>query len=310
MSGSGNSTTVAPPQAAGRLATLPPELLIIGGTISVQFGAGVASSLIGEFGPLPVVAMRTVFGAALLLLFQRAHVRGASRGALLACVGLGLILAAMNSLFYVALSRIPLGVAVTIEFWGPLAVAVLGSRRALDLVWVILAGAGIYVLAGGRLMADDAIGVIAAAASGLCWAIYIGVAGKVAHYWPDQRGLTLAMLVATALILPVAVVFAGSDVRPLLTAPLALAGGAVVALFSSAIPYTVEIAALGRMRAATFGVLMSLEPAIAAGVGFVLLGQVLGAQELIAIACVALASAGASLSARRLVTAPGTLESA
>jgi inner membrane transporter RhtA len=293
-----------------RLAAAPPELLILAGSLSVQCGGALATVLIREHGPLPTVAMRIFFGALMLLAIRPLRVRGVSRAALLSCIGLGLVLAAMNSLFFVALSRIPIGVAVTIEFWGPLAVAVLGSRRALDLVWVVLAGAGIYVLAGGRLMADDAVGVIAAAASGLCWAIYIGVAGKVAHYWPDQRGLTLAMLVATALIMPVAVVFAGSDVRPLLTAPLALAGGAVVALFSSAIPYTVEIAALGRMRAATFGVLMSLEPAIAAGVGFVLLGQVLGAQELIAIACVALASAGASLSARRLVTAPGTLESA
>ena len=214
----------------------------------------------------------------------------------------------MNSLFFVSLSRIPIGVAVTIEFWGPLAVAVMGSRRALDLVWVALAAAGIYVLAGGRLTADDAVGVIAAAASGLCWAIYIGVAGQVARHWPDGRGLTLAMLVAVALILPVTLTL--SDVRPLLVAPLALAGGLVIGLFNSAIPYTTEIAALRRMTASTFGVLMSLEPAIATGVGFVMLGQVLDATDLAAIACVALASAGASVSARRRITAPGALESA
>jgi inner membrane transporter RhtA len=295
-------------RAQGRLDAVPPELLILIGSLSVQCGGGLATILVRDYGPLPAVSMRIVFGAILLLALRPARIRGASRAALLSCLGLGLVLAAMNSLFFVALSRIPIGVAVTIEFWGPLAVAVLGSRRALDLVWVAMAAAGIYVLAGGRLAADDAVGVIAAAASGLCWAIYIGIAGQVARLWPDGRGLTLAMVVAAALIVPLTLAL--SDVRPLLVAPAALAGGAVIGLFNSAIPYTTELAALRRMSAATFGVLMSLEPAIATGVGFLMLGQVLRAPELAAIACVALASAGASISARRLVTAPGGLESA
>jgi inner membrane transporter RhtA len=259
-----------------------------------------------QYGPLPIVAMRIGFGALLLVAFQRVRLRGASRGALASCLALGAILAVMNTLFYIGISRIPLGVAVTIEFWGPLAVAVLGSRRWLDLIWVALAGSGIYILAGGRLNADDAIGVAAVFAAGFCWALYIVVGGRLALYWPDGRGLTLAMVVAAVLVLPVVLV--ASDVRPLLAAPLALAGGMVVALFSSAIPYTAEIAALRRLPAATFGVLMSLEPAIAAGVGFILLGQTLHAADLVAIGCVAFASAGASLSARRLVPVPGELE--
>jgi inner membrane transporter RhtA len=303
-----SGTDVRAPATGPRLDAVPPELLILTATVSVQFGGGLATTLIREYGPLPVVAMRIVFGAVLLLTFQRARIRHASRAALLSCLALGVVLAAMNSFFYVALSRIPLGVAVTIEFWGPLAVAVLGSRRWLDLVWVALAAAGIYVLAGGRLEADDLVGVLAAFGAGLCWALYIGVGGRVARDWPDGRGLTLAMLAASALILPVALV--GSDVRPLLGAPVALAGGVVVALFSSAIPYTAEIAALRRLPAATFGVMMSLEPAIAAAVGFVLLGQVLHTQDLGAIAFVALASAGASLSARRMPVTPGELEAA
>ena len=308
MTASGSSTTATPAPAAGRLGTLPPELLIIAGTLSVQFGGGVATSLIREYGPLPVVAMRILFGAVLLVLFQRAHVRGAGRGALLACVALGLILAAMNSLFYVALSRIPLGVAVTIEFWGPLTVAVIGSRRLLDLSWVGLAAVGIYILTGGRVGADDLVGVGAAFGAGFCWALYIGVGGRVAREWPDGRGLTIAMLVASAAVLPVTMAL--SDVRPLLVAVPALAGGLVIALFSSAIPYTLEIAALRRLPAATFGVLMSLEPAIAAGFGFILLGQVLKTSDLLAIAMVAVASAGASLTARRLAATPGELEAA
>ncbi|HEU6439395.1 MAG TPA: EamA family transporter [Terriglobales bacterium] len=289
-----------------RLDAVPPELLIIVGTLSVQCGAGLATNLLREYGPLPVVAMRIMFGAILLLVFRRVRLSGASRAALLSCVALGVILAAMNALFYVALSRIPLGVAVTIEFWGPLTIAVLGSRRWLDFVWVVLAAAGIYILAGGRMEADDVVGLVAVSGAGLCWAIYIHVGGRVARYWPDGGGLTLAMVVASVLVLPVTLVL--SDVRPLLVAPLALAGGVVVALFSSAIPYTLELAALRRLPAATFGVLMSLEPAIAAAVGFLLLNQVLGLRDLVAIACVAIASAGASLSARRLAATPGELE--
>ena len=298
----------AQPAPRPRLDRVPPELLILIGSLSVQCGGGLATVLVREYGPLPAVSMRIIFGALMLLVLRPIRFRGASRTALLSCLGLGMVLAAMNTLFFVALSRIPIGVAVTVEFWGPLAVAVLGSRRALDLVWVAMAAAGIYVLAGGRLAADDAVGVVAAAASGLCWAIYIGVAGKVAYHWPDGRGLTLAMAVAVVLIVPPTLAL--SDVRPLLVAPTALAGGLVIGLFNSAIPYTTEIAALRRMSASTFGVLMSLEPAIATAVGFVMLGQVLQAPDLTAIACVALASAGASISARRRVSAPGALESA
>jgi inner membrane transporter RhtA len=296
------------PQSRARLDAVAPELLILIGTVSVQVGGGLATTLIREYGPLPVVAMRILFGAVMLLAFQRVHVRGASRTALLSCLAMGVVLATMNTLFYVAISRIPLGVAVTIEFCGPLSVAVLGSRRWLDLGWVALAAAGIYVLAGGRLEAGDVLGVAAAAGAGTCWALYIVVGRQLARLWPDGRGLTVAMVVAAALIAPVALV--GSDVRPLLAAPAALAGGVVVALFSSAIPYTAEIAALRRMPAATFGVLMSLEPAIAAAVGFLMLGQVLRTLDVAAIVAVAVASAGASLSARRLAAAPGELEAA
>ena len=289
-----------------RLDAVPPELLIVVGTLSVQFGGGVATTLIRQYGALQMVALRIVFGAVMLVAFQRVRVRGASRSALASCLVLGVILAAMNALFYVAISRIPLGVAVTIEFSGPLTVAVLGSRRRLDLVWVAMAGAGIYVLAGGRLQAADLVGVVASLGAGICWGLYIVTGRRVARDWPDGRGLTLAMVVAAVLIVPVTLV--GSDVRPLLAAPAALAGGVAIALFSSAIPYTAEIAALRRLPAATFGVLMSIEPAIAAAVGFLLLGQVLHGMDLAAIAFVALASAGASLSARRFAATPGQLE--
>ncbi len=291
-----------------RLDAVPAELLVMSGALSVQFGAGLAATLLREYGPLPLVAMRIAFGALLLLAFQPVRLRGATREALVTGVVLGLVLAAMNTLFYVALSRIPLGVAVTIEFWGPLTVAVLGSRRPLDLVWVVLAGAGIYTLAGGRFVADDAVGLMAVFGAGGCWALYIVTGRRMARYWPDGRGLTLAMVVASVAVLPVALGL--SDFAPLAAAPVAIAGGVAIALFSSAIPYTAEMAALRRLPAATFGVLMSLEPAIAATVGFLLLGQVLHVPDLVAIACVALASAGASVSARRFTVTAGDMEAA
>lgn len=276
--------------------------------MSVQGGAGLATRLIAGYGALPVVAMRIGFSAVLLALRRPPRLRAVPRASLGWAVLLGLVLAAMNAIFYVAISRIPLGVAVTIEFWGPLAVAVVGSRRPLDLVWVALAAVGIYLLAGGRLAADDLVGVAAAFAAGLCWAAYILAGARVARLWPDGRGLSLAMLVATAVVVPITLL--GPGFGALATAPAAIGGGVIVALFSSAIPYTLEIAALGRVSSATFGVLMSLEPAIAALVGLVFLGQLLGLHDAVAIGLVAVASAGASLSARALQVAPGELESA
>ena len=295
-------------RAEGFLDGLAPELLIVGGAVSVQFGAGLATALLREYGPLPVVAMRIVFGMILLILVRPPRLRGASLDALLSCVGLGIVLMAMNTAFYVALSRIPLGVAVTIEFWGPLTMAVLGSRRLLDLAWVALAAIGIYVLAGGRINSDDGAGIVAIFVAGGCWALYILIGGRMARHWPDGRGLSLAMIVAAVMVAPVSLTF--GDFRPLLVAPVAIAGGLIVALFSSALPYTFEIAALRRLAPSTFGVLMSLEPAIATLAGFLVLGQTLHPLDLAAVACVAVASAGASLSARRLRVAAGELESA
>jgi len=308
MSEPATDATPTVSRGEGKLDAVPPELLIVAGAISIQFGASFGGALVRGYGPLPVVALRIVFGALLLLAFRPPRIHGASREALLVCVAMGVILMVMNTSFYIALARLPLGVAVTIEFWGPLTVAVLGSRRHIDLAWVALAAAGIWILTGGRLGADDAIGVAAAFVAGGCWALYILVGGRVARYWPDGRGLSLVMLVAAVLVLPASVPFA--DFRPLLTAPLALGGAVAVALFSSSIPYTLEISALRRLSAGTFGVLLSLEPAIAALAGLLVLGQVLHPLDLVAIALVAVASAGASITARRLRVTAGELETA
>ena len=254
-----------------------------------------------------MVALRTGFSAAILLVLRPPR-SGAGPEAWRLAILLGLVMAGMNTLFYASLARIPLGVAVTLEFTGPLLVAVAGSRRPRDLLWVGLAGTGIYLLAGARLRADDALGVAAALGAGACWAAFIVVGSRLARAWPDGRGLTVSVATGTALLVPLALIAGGA--ASLVGDPRAIAAGLVVAVLSSALPYTLELAALRRMAAGTYGVLMSIEPAVAAIVGFLLLGQVLVGADLVGIAMVAIASAGASWSARQLRVAPGQLEAA
>jgi inner membrane transporter RhtA len=295
---------IAPPRTVAD--GVPPELLLIGAGLSVQVGASLATALLRDHPVLTVVALRLVFGMLLLLALRRPSLALARPGAWRTAAVLGLVFVAMNTSFYTAISRIPLGVAVTLEFWGPLGVAVIGSRRLRDLAWAVLAAVGIYILAGGQLIADDALGVAAALAAGLCWAAYILLGPRLGRDWPDGRGLAPALVVGSIVALPLAAVTGGPGGAGL-DAGL-LAGGLVIAAFSSALPWSMELAALRRMRPATYGVFMSLEPAIAAVVGFLLLGQHLAAIDIAAIGLVVAASAGASLTARRLRVTPGELE--
>ncbi len=207
----------------------------------------------------------------------------------------GISLAGMNFSFYEALDRIPLGVAVTLEFVGPLGVAVVGSRRALDLLWVVLAAAGILLLADLSGGGTDAAGVGLALLAGAFWAGYILLSARVGRVFPGGSGLALAMLVASATLIPVGIADGGAD---LLTAEV-LAVGMAVAVLSSVIPYSLELEALRLLPERVFGVLMSLDPAMAALAGFVVLGEVLGARELVAIGLVVAASAGAARTAER-----------
>ena len=202
----------------------------------------------------------------------------------------------MNFAFYQAIARLPLGVVTTIEFLGPLGLAVIGSRRPRDVIWAVLAAAGVFLLAGGRMNADDAIGVGLAALAGLLWALYIVIGGRASRAWPDGRGLTVSMLTSTCLVVPAALVF--GDVAPIIQSPNAIASGLAIAFLSTVVLFTLEMAALRRLRTATFGVLLSLEPAIAALVGFVFLAQGISAVDGVAIGLVAAASAGASWSGR------------
>ncbi|MEA2443247.1 MAG: inner rane transporter RhtA [Thermoleophilales bacterium] len=259
----------------------------------MQCGSAIAKTLFDDAGPGGVVALRIVFAALVLMLLWRPLVRGHSRADWVLVGLFGITLAGMNLCFYESLSRIPLGIAVTIEFCGPLGVAVAGSRRLLDGLWVVMAAGGIVLLAeggGGVALA----GILFALAAAAFWAAYILLSVRAGKAFPGGSGLALAMVCAAALVLPFGAIESGSD----LLVPSVLAAGLGVALLSSAIPYSLELEALRRMPARVFGIFMSLEPAMAALAGFVILGESLSARQVVAIAAVAAASAGASLSSR------------
>jgi inner membrane transporter RhtA len=280
---------------------VPPVLLVLLATASVQLGSGLARTLFDDAGPGGTVFMRVLFAALLLTAIWRPRIAGVPRRDLWLAAAFGLALAGMNFSFYLALDRIPLGVAVTFEFAGPLAVAVAGSRRALDVLWVLLAAAGILLLSDfGDFGSLDALGVALALLAGSFWAGYILLSARVGQAFTGGGGLALAMLVATLVLAPVGVADAGGA----LLEPGVLGMGAAVAMLSSAIPYSLELEALRNLRKGVFGVLMSLEPAVAALAGYVVLGEILGARELAAIGLVVVASAGAATSAGALVEIP------
>jgi inner membrane transporter RhtA len=274
---------------------VPPTLLVIGAVASVQFGAALAKSIFDEAGPGGTVFLRVASAAVLLALIWRPRLAGHSRGDLWLAVLFGLSLAGMNGAFYAALDRIPLGIAVTFEFVGPLGVAVFGSRRALDLVWVVLAAAGILLLSDFGNASLDGLGVALALVAGGCWAAYILLNARVGRVFPGGDGLAIAMIVATVPLAPIGIADGGTN----LLVPWIIAVGVGVGILSSAIPYTLELEALRRLPAGVFGVLMSLEPAMAALAGFIVLGEDLAARELVAIALVVCASAGAARGATR-----------
>jgi inner membrane transporter RhtA len=273
---------------------VPPTLLVIGAVASVQFGAALAKSIFDEAGPGGTVFLRVASAALLLALIWRPRLAGHTRADLWLAVLFGLSLAGMNGAFYAALDRIPLGVAVTFEFVGPLGVAVFASRRPLDVVWIVLAAAGILLLSDFGNATLDGLGVALALVAGVCWAAYILLNARVGRVFPGGDGLAIAMIVATVPLAPIGIAEGGTN----LLVPWIVAVGVGVGILSSAIPYTLELEALRRLPAGVFGVLMSMEPAMAALAGFVVLGEDLAARELVAIGFVVCASAGAARGAR------------
>jgi inner membrane transporter RhtA len=240
------------------------------------------------------VLLRLSTATIVLVALWRTRVRRRTRRELLLAAAFGLVLAGMNFSFYSAIHRIPLGIGVTIEFVGPLGVAVAGSRRPVDVLWVALAAGGILALTRGQAHGLDGLGAALALLAGILWAGYILLNTRVGRAFERGTGLALAMCVAAGVAAPVGVGEGGSH----LLEPRSLALGAAVGMLSSAIPYSFELEALRRIATSLFGVLMSLEPAMAALAGLIVLGQSLSARALAGIALVVVASVGASRSSR------------
>jgi inner membrane transporter RhtA len=280
--------------SADRGVSPAPVGMVLGAVAAVQFGAGLAVTLFADLGPVGTVLLRVGFAAIVLVIAWRPSVRGRSRREWELAAAFGLSLALMNGLYYLAIDRIPQGVAVTFEFVGPLGVALAASRRGLDVVWALMAAAGVALLGGGLGPSLDALGVVFALGAGAAWAAYILLNTRVGQAFAGGEGLALAMVFGTAVLIVPGVIDAGDS----LLDPDLLALGFGVALLSSVIPYSLELEALRRMPARVFGVLMSLEPALAALAGFLVLGQDVEPVEALAIALVVAASAGAARTAR------------
>ena len=298
---------------------MPSPLLLGAGVLSVQFGAGVAARMFGTVTAAGLTGLR-LWAAAIVLaaLGARPTVRAvravvAGRAWRDACVVLafGVTLGVMNFSIYQAMARIPLGIAVTIEFLGPLAVAIASSRRLIDVLWVVLAGAGVTLLGTAGVSAATVggtgggppsvlTGVLFALAAATSWACYIMLSAATGKRFSGPSGLVIAMGVAAILVTPVAVASAGRS----LLKPAVLGAGVAIGLLSSVIPYRFELETLRRVSARAFGIWMSLEPAAAALVGVVLLSQALSVPQWIAIGCVVVASAGAALGENRSAPAP------
>ncbi|MEU5087352.1 EamA family transporter [Streptomyces sp. NPDC021356] len=302
----GSAPTPGAPAAGGpgRLGSFGPVGLVLAGCVSVQFGGALAVTLMPRAGALGVVSLRLLVAAIVLLVVCRPRLRGHSRADWGTVVAFGVTMAAMNGLFYEAVARIPLGPAVTLEVLGPLALSVVASRRAINAVWAGLALGGVFLLGGGGFGSLDGAGAALALGAGAMWATYIVFSARTGRRFPQADGLALAMAVGAILFLPLGIAESGTK----LADPTTFGLGAAVAVLSSVLPYTLELLALRRLPAPTFAILMSLEPAIAALAGFLILSQSLAPLEIVAIALVIAASMGAVRTqvGRRRAPAPRT----
>ncbi|MFI5807253.1 EamA family transporter [Streptomyces sp. NPDC051561] len=282
----------------GGKAGLGPVAMVVAGGLSVQFGGALAVLIMPRTGAAGVVALRLAVAALVMLVICRPKVRGYTRADWGTILVFGVAMAGMNGLFYQAAERIPLGAAVTLEVLGPLALSVFATRQWINALWAALALSGVGLLGAAGFGGLDLLGAAFALSAGACWAAYIIFSARTGRRFPQADGLALALGVAALLSLPIGLVSAGTRMFD----PVTIGLGAAVAVLSSVLPYTLELVALRRMPAPTFAVLMSLEPAIAAGAGFLVLQQALSVVDAVAIALVIGASVGAVRSqARRKV---------
>ena len=268
---------------------IPAVWLVIAGIVSVQVGAAIAKGLFDLVPPTAMVWLRLITSALILLLVARPRLTGHSGRDWLIVLGFGVSLLVMNWAIYQSFARIPLGIAVTIEFLGPLTVAVIGSRRLTDLIWVALAGMGVALLGLSRATLTLA-GVGFALLAALGWAFYILLSAQTGRRWPGISGIAIASMVGAVVLAPPAIVEAGSQMLN----PTILALGFAIGLLSSVIPYSFELIALRRIPPRVFSILMSLEPAAAALAAMILLGEFLSLVQWLAMGCVVVASIGAT----------------
>ena len=264
--------------------------LLLLSILSVQFGSALAKSLFDDLGPWGVVFLRVAFSALILFAIGRPRFNSAVRQNFRAILTYGIVLTMMNSLFYASIARIPLGIAISLEFTGPLGLSVLKSQRWLDGLWAVLALVGIILLTPVTGAALDPLGMFFALAAGICWALYILLAAKVGSILPGVEGLTWGLIVGTIVLLPIGIATTGSA----LLNPRLLGLGAGVALLSSMLPYSLEMVALRSLPIKVFGVMLSLEPMVGVVAGFLILGETLSARSLIACLLVSIAAAGAA----------------
>jgi len=276
-----------------RIAPLSVGLVLLA-IVSIQCGAAIAISIFDRVGFAGAVLLRNLLAVPVLAAIWPPSLGGRARSELWLVAAFGVALGVMNLAIYAAIDRIPLGVAVTVEFLGPLGVAVFKGRGPLALLWAALAACGVAALAGPFGGSADLLGIAFAAVAALGWASYILLGGRVGRVFAGASGLTIGVMIATLIQLPAGLAAGGSE----LVAPAVLGAGAAAAVLSTIVPYAAEIEALRRIPAAPFGVLMSLEPAVAALVGLIALDQGLGAGEIAGIALVVIASIGAIRSAR------------
>lgn len=274
---------------------LPPVPAVLLAIISVQCGAAIAKTLFPAIGAAGTASMRIGVSALILLLAYRPNLRAITADQWKIVIPYGMALGAMNLIFYLAIERIHIGLAVTLEFIGPLLVAIIGSKRLIDYCWVLLAALGIILIAPWTNDRLDILGVIFALLAGALWAAYIVLGGKISKIMNGGQAVSTGMLFAAILILPFG--FFENGLTNL--TPKLFGMGVALALLSSAIPFTLEMKALGQLPPRTFSILMSLEPAAASVCAFIFLQENLSLYEVLAVICVVIASAGSTLTAKK-----------
>lgn len=270
--------------------------LLVLAMLSIQFGATQAKQLFVELSPAVVTMIRTSLAALFLLILFRPWRNPISRQGVFRVAIYGSILGAMNLVFYSSLERIPLGVAVALEFVGPLGVALMGTRRLVDLVWVMLAALGIYLLVPWSGVSSlDPQGVLLALLAGVCWGLYIVFGKRIGDHANTQQASSYGMVFAALAVLPFGI--SGMNFGEMTSRLWMIA--AMVAVLSSAIPYTLEMVVLRRMNSRSFGILMSIEPGLATLMGILFLGEILSGVQTIALLAIVSACLGSSLTAPR-----------